>query len=147
MGNRLFSGWGVRTMAEGDGGYNPIEYHNGTVWPHDNSLIAAGLCRYGYRSEAAAIAAAHIEAAGPFHGHLPEVFAGYERDLTQFPVQYPTASQPQAWAAGAALLFVRALLELEPGEPGRSVAHVLPEPIGRLALTGLPGRRTVAAPA
>jgi glycogen debranching enzyme len=147
MGNRLFSGWGVRTMAEGDGGYNPIEYHNGTVWPHDNSLIAAGLCRYGYRSEAAAIAAAHIEAAGPFHGHLPEVFAGYERDLTQFPVEYPTASRPQAWAAGAALLFVRALLELEPGESGRSVAHVLPEPIGRLALTGLPGRRTVAAPA
>jgi glycogen debranching enzyme len=143
MGTRLFSGWGVRTMAQGDAGYNPIEYHNGTVWPHDNSLAALGLCMYGYRSEATAIAGALIEAAGPFSGCLPEVFAGYERDLTQYPVEYPTASRPQAWAAGAPLLLVRALLELEPGEPSREVA--LPPPIGRLALTDV--RQPAARPA
>jgi glycogen debranching enzyme len=133
MGPRLFSGWGVRTMADGDGGYNPIEYHNGTVWPHDNSLAAVGLCMYGYRSEAAAIAGALIEAAGPFSGCLPEVFAGYERDMTQYPVAYPTASRPQAWAAGTPLLLVRALLGMEPGAPSIEVA--LPPPIGRLAMT------------
>jgi glycogen debranching enzyme len=141
MDNRLFSGWGVRTMAEGNAGYNPIEYHNGTVWPHDNSLIAAGLGRYGYHGEAAAIAAVQIEASAEFSGRLPEVFAGYERDLTAFPVEYPTASRPQAWATGAPLLFIRALLELEPGMP--SAERELPPPIGRLALEGV---RALAAP-
>src|SRR5437867_10013606 len=100
MGERMFSGWGVRTMAEGEGGYNPIEYHNGTVWPHDNAFIAAGLRRYGYAPEAARIAFAILEAATYFDWRLPEVFAGYARSLTQFPVEYPTASSPQAWATG-----------------------------------------------
>src|SRR5439155_6150670 len=72
----LFSGWGARTMAVGEGGYNPIEYHNGTVWPHDNSFIAAGLARYGYREEAARIALAIFDAATYFRYRLPEVFAG-----------------------------------------------------------------------
>src|SRR5207344_2251538 len=99
MGPRLFSGWGIRTMAEGDTGYNPIEYHNGTVWPHDNSLIAAGLARYGHRDAASRIAVALLEAATSFGGRLPEVFAGYPRQVTRLPVQYPTSSAPQAWAA------------------------------------------------
>jgi len=140
MGDRLFSGWGVRTMAAGEGGYNPLEYHNGTVWPHDNSLIAAGLTRYGYRKEAAAIAAALLEAAVHFRHRLPEVFAGYPRELTRFPVRYPTASSPQAWATGAPLLFLRALLGLEPGRDGLRVDPFLPEGIGRLELRGIPGR-------
>jgi glycogen debranching enzyme len=105
MSEKLFSGWGVRTMAEGEAPYNPIEYHNGTVWPHDNSFIAAGLARYGYR-EAARIAAAMFDAATFFDYRLPETFAGYPRQRTRFPVEYPTACSPQAWATGAPLLLL-----------------------------------------
>src|SRR5207245_1464866 len=96
MSDGLFSGWGIRTMAEGEGGYNPIGYHLGTVWPHDNSIIAMGLTRYGYREQAARVAMAILEAATYFNGRLPEAFAGYRRDLTSFPVEYPTACSPQA---------------------------------------------------
>jgi len=140
LGERLFSGWGVRTMAEGEGGYNPIEYHNGTVWPHDNSFIAAGLARYGYREEAGRIAMAILEAATYFDYRLPEVFAGYRRDLTRFPVEYPTASSPQAWATGAPLLFLRAILGLEPAGDFLTVDPLLPDNLGRLALRDVPGR-------
>jgi glycogen debranching enzyme len=82
MSDKMFSGWGIRTMAEGEGGYNPIEYHNGTVWPHDNSFIAAGLRRYGHAEDAARIAYALLEAATYFDWRLPEVFAGYQRSPT-----------------------------------------------------------------
>jgi glycogen debranching enzyme len=140
LGPRLFSGWGVRTMAEGDGGYNPIGYHQGTVWPHDNSLIAAGLRRYGYHDEAGAIAFAVLEAAQYFFGRLPETFAGYSRELTEYPVEYPTACSPQAWATAAPLLLLRVLLGLEPGEGEAKVDPALPERISQLALRGLPGR-------
>jgi glycogen debranching enzyme len=136
----MFSGWGVRTMAAGEGGYNPIEYHNGTVWPHDNSLVAAGLARYGYREEAARIAVALVEAAAYFRYRLPEVFAGYPRALTHFPVEYPTASSPQAWATGTPLLLLRTLLRLEPHGDGLAVDPALPQEIGELALRGIPGR-------
>lgn len=140
MSEAMFSGWGVRTMAAGEGGYNPIEYHNGTVWPHDNSLIAAGLARYGYREEAARIAVSLIEAAGFFRHRLPEVFAGYPRALTRFPVEYPTASSPQAWATGTPLLLLRALLGIEPHGEQLGVDPALPGRIGELALRGIPGR-------
>jgi hypothetical protein len=134
MGPRLFSGWGVRTMAEGDGGYNPIGYHNGTVWPHDNSFIAAGLARYGFREEAARIALAMLEAAEFFHHRLPEVFAGYPRSETRFPVEYPTACSPQAWAAGAPLLCMTTVLGLQPSEGGLVTDPVLPEGVDHLEL-------------
>jgi glycogen debranching enzyme len=140
MGPALFSGWGVRTMAAGEGGYNPIEYHNGTVWPHDSSVVAAGLARYGYREDATRIALALLEAATYFDYRLPEVFAGYPRERTQFPVEYPTSCSPQAWATGAPLLAVRTLLGLEPRGEGLAWDPVLPERIGRLALRGVPGR-------
>src|SRR5205823_7650136 len=110
MSDELFSGWGVRTMAVGEGAYNPIEYHNGTVWPHDNAFIAAGLARYGYRKEAARMAMGICEAATYFRYRLPEAFAGYPRELTNFPVEYPTASSPQAWATGTPLLLLRVIL-------------------------------------
>jgi glycogen debranching enzyme len=140
VGDALFSGWGVRTMADGEGGYNPIRYHNGTVWPHDNSLIAHGLARYGYRDEAAAIAVATLEAATYFRYRLPEVFAGYRRGRTSFPVEYPTASSPQAWATGTPLLLLRVLLGLEPDD-GQLRAHPhLPDRFGRVDLAGIPGR-------
>ncbi len=136
----LFSGWGVRTMGKKETGYNPIEYHCGTVWPHDNSFIAAGLARYGYRKEAAQIIAAIFEASVFFQYRLPEVFAGYDRKLTGFPVRYPTASSPQAWAAGAPLLGIRVLLGMEPRGNVLESDPVLPAWIGTLALDGIPGR-------
>jgi glycogen debranching enzyme len=139
LGPRLFSGWGVRTMAEGDGGYNPIGYHQGTVWPHDNSLIAAGLRRYGYDTEAAAISMAILEAAQYFLGRLPETFAGYARALTDYPVEYPTACSPQAWATAAPLLLLRVLLGLEARDGAIEQNAVLPDRIGDLALRNLPG--------
>jgi glycogen debranching enzyme len=139
LGERLFSGWGVRTMAEGSGGYNPIGYHQGTVWPHDNSLIAAGLRRYGYNEEAATIAFAILEAAQYFLGRLPETFAGYPRELTEYPVEYPTACSPQAWATAAPLLLLRVLLGIEPKNGQVALDPALPEHITQLALRGLPG--------
>jgi glycogen debranching enzyme len=137
LGDALFSGWGVRTMAEGEGGYNPIRYHNGTVWPHDNSLIALGLARYGYREEAARVALAILQAAPFFRYRLPEVFAGYRRGRTSFPVEYPTASSPQAWATGTPLALLRVVLGLE---PDGTVDPVLPDGIARVELRGIPAR-------
>ena len=127
-------------MAEGEGGYNPIRYHNGTVWPHDNSLIAAGLARYGFREEAATIGQATLEAATFFRYRLPEVFAGYRRGRTSFPVEYPTASSPQAWATGAPLLLLRVLLGLEPDGDELHADPVLPPAINTLDLSGITGR-------
>ena len=100
----LWSGWGVRTMSRHDAGYGPLSYHNGTVWPHDNSLIAWGLARYGRHGEARRIARALLDASGEFGYALPEVFTGLARATTPFPVPYPTASRPQAWAAGTPVL-------------------------------------------
>jgi glycogen debranching enzyme len=142
MGPKMFSGWGIRTMAEGEGGYNPIEYHNGTVWPHDCSIIAAGLARYGFRNDAATIIGGIFEASIAFRYRLPEVFAGYERAKTRFPVQYTTACIPQAWAAGTPMLGIRTLLGLEPkGEVLTSAADaVIPPWIGTLTVEGIRGR-------
>ena len=110
----LWSGWGIRTMASDEAAYNPISYHNGTVWPHDTSLAAWGLARLGYPEAARRVSRALIEAAGHFDWSLPEVFAGYARDETPFPIAYPTAARPQAWAAGTPILLVRVLLGIEP---------------------------------
>ena len=142
MSPRMFSGWGIRTMAVGEGGYNPIEYHNGTVWPHDNSFIAAGLARYGFRQDAATIIAALFEASWFFDARLPEVFSGFDRGNTRYPVQYPTACIPQAWAAASPMLGIRTLLGLEPkGEVLTSAGDaILPPWMGTLALDGIPGR-------
>jgi glycogen debranching enzyme len=142
MSPKMFTGWGIRTMAEGEGGYNPIEYHNGTVWPHDSNFIAAGLARYGFRKEAAAIVAGIFTASLFFHHRLPEVFAGYERTRTRYPVQYTTACIPQAWAAGSPMLGIRTLLGLEPkGEILTSAKDaILPSWMGTLTVEGIQGR-------
>jgi glycogen debranching enzyme len=140
MGDALYSGWGVRTMAVGEAGYNPVEYHNGTVWPHDNSLIAHGLRRYGYGDEAARIARAMIDAARCFDYRLPEVFAGCSSSMTHAPVVYPTASRPQAWAAAAPLLLITTLLGMEPAPDGPRWDAWLAPAMGRLALARVPGR-------
>ncbi|HEY0318985.1 MAG TPA: glycogen debranching N-terminal domain-containing protein [Solirubrobacterales bacterium] len=136
----LFSGWGVRTMASHETAYSPVSYHNGTVWPHDNSLIAQGLARYGFRAEAGRICASLLEAATGFDDSLPEVFAGYDIDLTRHPVEFPTACQPQAWAAAAPLLFIRTMLGMEPDEDRLVAEPSLPSQLGRLELHGVPGR-------
>jgi glycogen debranching enzyme len=114
MSERMFSGWGVRTLADGEGRYNPIGYHVGTVWPFGNSFIAWGLRRYGFNDEAAHVASGILTAANHFGGRLPEAFGGYPRDMTRYPVQYPTACSPQAWSTGAPLLLLRTMLGLEP---------------------------------
>jgi glycogen debranching enzyme len=140
LGPRLFSGWGVRTLAEGEGRYNPIGYHVGTVWPFDNSFVAWGLRRYGYKAEAAAVAAGILEAAEFFRGRLPEAFGGYERSQTMYPVQYPTACSPQAWSTGAPLLLLRTMLGLEPQGDHLVVDPAVPSTIGHLELLDIPGR-------
>jgi len=137
---RMFSGWGVRTLAEGEGRFNPIGYHVGTVWPFDNSFIAWGLRRYGFRAEAARIAAGILEAAEFFGGRLPEAFGGYRRELTRYPVEYPTACSPQAWSTGTPLLLLRTMLGLEPVDDHLIVDPALPTRIGRLELLDIPGR-------
>ena len=140
LGPRLFSGWGVRTLAEGEGRYNPIGYHVGTVWPFDNSFIAWGLRRYGFKAEAATVAAGILEAAEFFDGRLPEAFGGYERGETRYPVQYPTACSPQAWSTGTPLLLLRTMLGLEPEGEHLIVDPALPSTIGHLELLDIPGR-------
>jgi glycogen debranching enzyme len=113
MSAEMFTGWGIRTMSANDAGYNPIEYHDGTVWPHDTAFVAEGMRRYGYREEASHLALMLIQAAEAFEYRLPEVFAGFAREETGEPVEYPTASRPQAWAAGAPLLALRTALGLD----------------------------------
>ncbi len=130
MSDSMFSGWGVRTLSTQDAGYNPIGYHCGTVWPHDNSIIAAGLSRYGFHDEANRIALALLDAARFSGFRLPEAFSGYPRDFGSFPVPYPTACSPQAWATGAPVLCLRAMLGLR-AEGGAVIADPhLPDDIG-----------------
>jgi glycogen debranching enzyme len=140
MGDDLWSGWGVRTMAVGEGAYNPLVYHDGTVWPHDNSLVAWGLARGGRCGDAARILRAMVEAAGHFDYRLPEVFAGFAREDTRFPVVYPTASTPQAWAAATPLLLLQIVLGLTPDRAARelrSEAQEVPEWLHGLSLDGV----------
>lgn len=140
VGERLWSGWGVRTMAVGEGAYNPLVYHNGTVWPHDSSLVAWGLARSGRPQDAARILHTMIEAATHFDYRLPEVFAGFPRHRTRFPVVYPTASSPQAWAAATPVLLLQIVLGLVPDRSAgalRSHATEVPEWADGLVLEGV----------
>jgi glycogen debranching enzyme len=136
----LFTGWGVRTLASSAGGFNPISYHCGSVWPHDTAIIAAGLARYGHMEEALALISGLFDAAQAFGGLLPELFAGLDRSELGVPVAYPTSCSPQAWAAAAPLLCLRTILRFDPWFPRQvaSVAPVLPEGIRRLAVRGIP---------
>jgi glycogen debranching enzyme len=126
MGEELWSGWGVRTMSTGDAAYNPLSYHNGTVWPHDNSLIAVGLARYGRWAEAQRIVRRMLTASAHFEYQLPEVFAGLARQETPFPIAYPTAARPQAWAAGTPVLLLQVLLGLRPNRSRHALETLAP---------------------
>ena len=136
----LFSGWGVRTLGASMVGYNPISYHCGSVWPHDNAIVAAGLMRYGYVREAQRVIMAMIDAAIAQGGRLPELFSGLDRMELPLVVSYPTSSSPQAWAAASPLLMLRTMLRLDPWVPrGKVWLHpAVPEQIGRLRVGRIP---------
>jgi len=136
----MFSGWGIRTMSTGHRSYNPLAYHNGSVWPHDNGLIAQGFARYGFHAEAAQVARAISGAAASFALHqVPELYAGLPREIAPFPVQVPGANVPQAWAAGSAFSFLQALLGIEPDAPNGvlRLAPALPHWLPQITLRDL----------
>ncbi|HJU27501.1 MAG TPA: amylo-alpha-1,6-glucosidase, partial [Rhodanobacteraceae bacterium] len=114
LGPRMFSGWGVRTLATGEVRYNPLSYHNGSVWPHDNSLIAWGFSRYGRTDAAVRLFSAFCDASGtlPLH-RLPELYCGFDRQRSAGPVPYPVACSPQAWAVGSVWLLLASVLGME----------------------------------
>ncbi len=136
----LFSGWGVRTLATSMGGYNPISYHCGSVWPHDTAIVAAGLARYGFHRHAERLVMGLLDASLSMGGRLPELFSGLERSEFPAPVGYPTSCSPQAWAAASPLLCLRILLHLDPWVPyGKTwLAPSLPEGMQRLRVEGIP---------
>ncbi|HEX2729373.1 MAG TPA: glycogen debranching N-terminal domain-containing protein, partial [Rubrobacteraceae bacterium] len=136
--NAMFGGWGIRTMAAGEGGYDPDSYHNGSVWPHDNAVIAHGLRRYGFAREAERITAALLDAAPRFDCRLPELFAGYSREEAPEPVQYPTSCSPQAWTAATIPLLVRVMLGTEPDPERRTLLTDPTERASGLRLDGVP---------
>jgi glycogen debranching enzyme len=117
----MFTGWGIRTLATDMAAYNPMSYHNGSVWPHDNALIVAGLMRYGFIAEAQQVASGLFAAATHFGGRLPELFGGFDRQIFAEPIPYPTACSPQAWAAAAPLSLVRTLMRFDPCVPHKSI--------------------------
>ncbi|MDX8477136.1 glycogen debranching N-terminal domain-containing protein [Mesorhizobium sp. VK24D] len=141
MQDDMFNGWGVRTLSTAERRYNPVGYHLGTVWPHDNALLAAGCRRYGEDDAALRIFTAIAEAAMHFrHSRLPEAMAGFPRKDFQVPVHYPVACHPQAWAAGAVPFLVTTCLGLEPDAFAnmlRIVQPRLPDFVNRVALRGL----------
>jgi glycogen debranching enzyme len=137
----MFSGWGIRTLSTREKRYNPIGYHVGTVWPHDNGMIAEGLRAYGYDEAALQIFNGITEAAMHFESYrLPELFAGFPKDQYQVPVTFPTACHPQAWAAGSLLHMLEVLLGLKPdGFAARLLIQrpMLPEFVYQVELRGL----------
>lgn len=141
MADDIFSGWGVRTLSSQEIRYNPLGYHLGTVWPHDNALIAAGLRHYGFDREAGRILHGILDAATSFnHGRLPELFAGFAREPHRVPVPYPVACHPQAWAAASVVFLVETILGLVPDgfqRQLRIVRPMLPDTVDRLDLRGM----------
>ncbi|MED4082005.1 amylo-alpha-1,6-glucosidase [Halalkalibacterium halodurans] len=132
--NKLFSGYGIRTMAEGEAGYNPMSYHDGSVWPHDNSIILLGMGRLGHHEQANRVINGLIDSASSFeYDRLPELFCGYEKG--ERAVKYPVACSPQAWAAGTPLVFIQTILGLEPNVPKGKIFFSPSLPDGMKELT------------
>jgi len=139
LGDDLFSGWGIRTLGRSMPAYNPVSYHNGSVWPHDCAIAAAGLARYGLIAEAHRIIEAQLDAAAAYHGQLPELFAGFDRRQLRTPAAYPTSCSPQAWASASPLLWLRTLLRFDPWASNDRVwlDPQLPARIRRLEVRGI----------
>jgi glycogen debranching enzyme len=140
MSPEMFNGFGVRTLASSMTAYNPMSYHNGSVWPHDGAICAAGLMQYGFETAAQRVCLGLLAAATSFGGRLPELFCGFDRGEYPAPVPYPTSCSPQAWAAAAPIHLLRTLLRFDPSVPDGTlrIAPALPEGFGALRMTGLP---------
>ena len=143
MSPEMFTGFGVRTLGSTMGAYNPMSYHNGSIWPHDNAIIAAGLMRYGFVAEAQRIVLGLLDASEQMGSRLPELFCGFDRQEFNAPVAYPTSCSPQAWSAAAPLYLLRTLLRFDPWVPFGKVwcdpavpEGFLPLRIDRLDLAG-----------
>jgi glycogen debranching enzyme len=141
MGDDHFSAWGVRTLSSRERRYNPMSYHNGSIWPHDNSLVAAGLARYGLRPAALQIMESLLGASVFVDlRRMPELFCGFARRPSEGPTAYPVACAPQAWAAGAVFLMVQAALGLSIDGRKNEVALMqpaLPASVPDLRILGL----------
>jgi glycogen debranching enzyme len=141
LGRDSFSGWGVRTVAAGEARYNPMSYHNGSIWPHDNALIGLGLARYGLKDEVLRVLGSLHDASKAFDLHrLPELFCGFSRREGEGPTLYPVACSPQAWSAAAVFLLLQACLGLVINAPNRQIlfsAPLLPEELPDLHVTNL----------
>lgn len=127
MSPQMFNGWGIRTLSTEMGAYNPMSYHNGSVWPHDTAICVAGLARYGHLSAAHDVALGLLDAAHAFGGRLPELFAGFPRTDFPEPVPYPAACAPQAWAAAAPIELISTFLGLRPTPEGLECHPSVPE--------------------
>jgi glycogen debranching enzyme len=128
----MWTGWGLRTLAETMVAYDPLGYHNGSVWPHDTAICAAGAARYGRWDVVDRIVDGALDAAIEFDGRPPELFAGISRDEAPMPVSYPASCSPQAWSSGSVLLLLRTMLDLAPNSDRTAIQ------IGRRELSGLP---------
>ncbi len=137
----MLCGWGIRTLSSYEPSFNPMSYHNGSVWPHDNGIIAAGMARYGFHQEAAEVMRQVVDAGIRFKMfRLPELYCGFARDLRYYsvPAEYPVSCSPQAWAAGSILHFCQTMLGLSPGENGSLDADAyLPENINHVSVSGI----------
>ena len=136
----MWSGWGVRTLSAAHAAYNPLSYQRGSVWPHDNAILAHGFARYGHGKQTGQVARALFDAAERFqYQRLPEVYSGLTRDEASFPVQYLGANVPQAWASGAIIHLLSALLGLEPDAANKRLAvqPALPDWLAKIELTNL----------
>jgi glycogen debranching enzyme len=137
----MYTGWGIRTLARGQTAYNPLSYHNGSVWPHDNALAALGMARYGLQDAAMTVLAGLFAASEHFrYQRLPELFCGMSRGDREFLVQYPVSCSPQAWASGALFMLLQASLGLDP-DAAQGRLRIwnprLPESLRRLELRSM----------
>jgi glycogen debranching enzyme len=110
----MWTGWGLRTLADTMVAYDPLSYHNGSVWPHDTALCAAGAARYSRWDVVDRIIDGALDAANEFDGRPPELFAGISRAEAPMPVSYPASCSPQAWSSASILLLIRTMLDLNP---------------------------------
>src|SRR5947209_18118786 len=138
----MFSGWGLRTLSSQSPNFNPMSYHNGSVWPHDTALIALGLRRLGRNEEAIQLVAGLIEAGFRFDdARLPELFCGFPRDqrFNSSPAAYIVSCSPQAWAAGCVFMLLQSMLDLRPDLNGGTlgISPLLPDIFHRIEMTNL----------
>jgi len=141
MAPEMNTGWGIRTLSNQHAAYNPYSYQNGSVWPHDDSLIALGFKRYGFAADVATIARGISEAASHFESNqLPELYAGIDRSASPFPVQYLGANVPQAWAAGSVFALLQAILGIEQDAPNQRlwIDPALPAWLPDITLLNIP---------